>query len=110
MSSHQTFLTPPPDHSKSVLAVAVGLGLALVIHFSLSYKLPTPGDNIHSLPFGGYYKDGTKTVHYNSPGRGPKVSGPAPILLVFALIFALHVLRKRDTSHRPHHSGCPHCS
>ncbi|BAA03052.1 triple gene block protein 2 [Papaya mosaic virus] len=111
MSSHQNFLTPPPDHSKAILAVAVGVGLAIVLHFSLSYKLPSPGDNIHSLPFGGTYRDGTKSIIYNSPHRGPGQSGALPIITVFAIIeCTLHVLRKRDNPVRPQHSDCPNCS
>lgn len=110
MSSHQNFLTPPPDHSKAILAVAIGVGLALVIHFSLSYKLPSPGDNIHHLPFGGSYRDGTKSISYNSPSRAPRNSEFLPIALVFFIIGALHVLRKRDSNNRADHLGCPNCS
>uniref|UniRef100_A0AAU7L1W5 Movement protein TGB2 n=1 Tax=Hibiscus chlorotic speck associated virus 2 TaxID=3143943 RepID=A0AAU7L1W5_9VIRU len=60
-------LSPPPDHSKAVLVLVIGVSLGVIIYFLTSYKGPSVGDNIHNLPFGGFYQDGTKKVIYNSP-------------------------------------------
>nr|ABI95137.1 TGB2 protein [Coleus vein necrosis virus] len=59
----------PPDNTKSILAIATGAGLALVLYTLTRSTLPQVGDNIHSLPHGGFYKDGTKTISYCSPSK-----------------------------------------
>nr|QYF50182.1 MAG: triple gene block protein 2 [Guangdong betaflexivirus] len=62
-------LTPPPDYSRAVLCCAIGLSLVLLVLVYSRSTLPGVGDNLHSLPHGGYYKDGTKTIHYNPPNK-----------------------------------------
>nr|ACG60022.1 triple gene block protein 2 [Carrot carlavirus WM-2008] len=57
----------PPDNSKAVLAVAVGLSLAVITFALTRNNLPQVGDNIHSLPHGGCYSDGTKRISYFAP-------------------------------------------
>lgn len=62
-------LTAPPDHTKTWTVAAIGLSIVL---FTLVYSrstLPQVGDNIHSLPHGGYYKDGTKQIFYGAPHK-----------------------------------------
>ncbi|ANW11494.1 TGB2 [Senna mosaic virus] len=110
MSEHLHSLTPPPDHSRSVLAVAVGLGVALVVFSFRNYSLPTPGDNIHHLPFGGSYRDGTKSVHYSGPRGGQTTFWAWPIVAIPALSLLIYVLsqRSRDKSGGVH--ICPCCS
>nr|AHJ80273.1 triple gene block protein 2 [Cherry twisted leaf associated virus]UCJ00508.1 triple gene block 2 [Cherry twisted leaf associated virus] len=58
-------LHPPTDFSKPLLFAAVGVSLALLCATYKASYLPAVGDNIHSLPHGGAYRDGTKAVNYN---------------------------------------------
>ncbi|AID51403.1 TGB-2 [Cherry twisted leaf associated virus] len=58
-------LTPPTDFSRPLLFAAAGISLALLCATFKANYLPTVGDNIHSLPHGGSYRDGTKAVNYN---------------------------------------------
>nr|QCY49521.1 triple gene block 2 protein [Shallot latent virus] len=62
-------LSPPPDHTKTYFACAVGVCIALCLYALTRSTLPHVGDNIHSLPHGGCYQDGTKRIVYNSPAR-----------------------------------------
>lgn len=62
-------LSPPPDNSKAIFAAAVGLSLVLLVLVYSRNTLPQVGDNIHSLPHGGVYRDGTKSVFYGAPGK-----------------------------------------
>nr|QDK54731.1 triple gene block protein 2 [Apple stem pitting virus] len=90
----------PPDYSKSVFPVAVGVAVAVVLFALTRSTLPQVGDNIHNLPHGGNYQDGTKRISY----CGPKDSFPSsslipsgtPMILgiVVFLIFAIHVSEK----------------
>nr|AKN20445.1 triple gene block protein 2 [Cherry rusty mottle associated virus] len=58
-------LKPPIDYSKPLLCAAIGVTVALVGAVLRADNLPRVGDNIHSLPHGGLYRDGTKSVNYN---------------------------------------------
>nr|QZA75356.1 triple gene block protein 2 [Cowpea mild mottle virus]UZP17169.1 triple gene block 2 [Cowpea mild mottle virus] len=60
-------LSPPPDHTKSFLALAVGIGLSLVVWALNRYTYPVAGDSQHRFPFGGCYRDGTKSAIYHRP-------------------------------------------
>nr|QQX32713.1 TGB2 [Butterbur mosaic virus]QQX32736.1 triple gene block 2 [Butterbur mosaic virus] len=62
-------LSPPPDNTKTFLALAIGVSLAVILFVATRSTLPHVGDNIHHLPHGGRYRDGTKTIDYCSPGR-----------------------------------------
>ncbi|QCY49484.1 Triple gene block 2 protein [Shallot virus S] len=62
-------LSPPPNYTTSVLAGIIGVGTALVLFTLTRSTLPHTGDNIHHLPHGGCYQDGTKRIFYNSPSR-----------------------------------------
>jgi len=68
-------LTPPPDYSKAVFALAVGASLAILVGLWSRSTLPHVGDNIHHLPHGGVYRDGTKAVLYGSPKKLNSVEG-----------------------------------
>nr|QDG00803.1 triple gene block protein 2 [Apple stem pitting virus] len=90
----------PPDYSKSVFPIAVGVAVAVVLFTLTRSTLPQVGDNIHNLPHGGNYQDGTKRISY----CGPKDSFPSsslipsgtPMILgiVVFLIFAIHVTQE----------------
>ncbi|AUG45970.1 TGB2 [Babaco mosaic virus] len=107
MSELPRSLTPPSDNSSAILAVAVGIGLALFTFTLLSYKLPVPGDNIHSLPFGGYYRDGTKSISYNSPRSQASASKSVPALLVLALVAAIYGITWGDKNRARGVRACP---
>ncbi|AIB00371.1 triple gene block 2 [Yam virus X] len=84
-------LTPPPDHSTTFRIAAATVGLALIFFTLTRSTLPHVGDNIHHLPHGGCYRDGTKTIKYNSPSANanntPAWALPA-VLILSALIYA----------------------
>nr|QCH00872.1 triple gene block 2 [Shallot yellow stripe virus]QCH00881.1 triple gene block 2 [Shallot latent virus] len=86
-------LSPPPDHTKTYFASAVGICLALCLYTLTRSTLPHVGDNIHSLPHGGCYRDGTKKIIYNSPARNFPSSnlllGFSSPLCLLALLFGL---------------------
>nr|UCR98564.1 triple gene block 2 [Apple stem pitting virus] len=94
----------PPDYSKSVYPVAVGVAIAVVLFTLTRSTLPQVGDNIHNLPHGGNYQDGTKRISY----CGPKESFPSSSLLssgtpmilglIFSLILAIYVSEKWNKS------------
>ncbi|QIL68842.1 triple gene block protein 2 [Papaya virus X] len=109
MSGRPLTLTPPADLSKVYLPLAIGIALTLVIYAITRSTLPYVGDSTHALPHGGFYKDGTKTIHYHGIGRNFRTSaGLLPLLLAFSLPLIIYVsslpfLRSSTRS-------CPHCS
>nr|QED43235.1 TGB2 [Garlic common latent virus] len=62
-------LLPPPDNTKAVLAVAIGCSIGLALFVLTRSTLPHVGDNLHSLPHGGSYRDGTKSINYCGPKK-----------------------------------------
>nr|QED43571.1 TGB2 [Garlic latent virus] len=70
-------LLPPPDNTKAILAVAIGCGIGLALFVLTRSTLPHVGDNLHSLPHGGSYRDGTKAINY----CGPRKNYPSSNLL-----------------------------
>ncbi|AFP73390.1 TGB2 [Sweet potato C6 virus] len=96
-------LTPPPDHSKSLLAICVGIAIALVLYSLTRSNLPHVGDNLHSLPHGGCYQDGTKSISYNSPARTYPASTLLaksafnPFLIVLLLSACIFILSKNQS-------------
>nr|WNN25165.1 TGB2 [Hosta virus X] len=85
-------LTPPPNYTPVLLAVVIGVGLAVVTNQLTRSTLPHVGDNIHSLPHGGNYQDGTKSVIYRGPAPFQRSHSTAPpfiavLLLTFAIWF-----------------------
>lgn len=83
-------LVPPADHSKSFLALSIGVALAVFAWTVTRSTLPQVGDNIHSLPHGGYYRDGTKAIHYGGPGSvGDKAFIKASPELMWVVVMCL---------------------
>lgn len=99
-------LTPPPDYSKAVLAVAIGLAAALLVHQLTRSTIPHSGDNIHSLPFGGSYVDGTKRIRYEGPSRSNTGHFWLPALIVAVLPGVIWLGRPRTA----HICRCPLCA
>nr|QTU68642.1 triple gene block protein 2 [Potato virus X] len=103
MSAQGHRLTAPVNSEK--VYIVLGLSFALIsITFLLSRNnLPHVGDNIHSLPHGGAYRDGTKAVLYNSPNFGSRTSlsngknaAFAVVLLLSLLIYGSRCLPQRN--------------
>ncbi|QVY19180.1 triple gene block protein 2 [Clivia carlavirus A] len=100
-------LSPPPDNTKVHACAAIGGAIALCIFLLTRNNLPHVGDNIHSLPHGGRYRDGTKSITYCSPGRnfpsanlfaGGKFYAFIACLLLSLIIFTL--TRRRESTCR----------
>nr|WNN29046.1 TGBp2 [Mentha arvensis robigovirus 1] len=102
-------LTPPPNYSLLLLPAAAGCALAFVINALRSNNLPHTGDNIHSLPYGGSYSDGTKVVNYGGShflARGQVNNSFIPLLSVLIISFLIYVSNKlsRPAVHFVHYS------
>nr|QAU20931.1 triple gene block 2 [Cowpea mild mottle virus] len=82
-------LVPPPDHSKSYFAAAVGISISLIILALNRYVYPVGGDSQHRFPFGGCYRDGTKAAIYNRPSL-PRSSGTS--LSKLEILFGILIL------------------
>jgi len=88
-------LTPPPNYTQTYLAAALGLSAAVLVGLLTRATLPHVGDLQHSLPHGGKYRDGTKSVDYCSPRKlnslergavGQWLIWPVVILLVCVIL------------------------
>nr|QUW17170.1 triple gene block 2 [Chrysanthemum virus B] len=105
-------LTPPPDHTKVLLVVAIGLSVvASILTYSRS-TLPQVGDHSHLLPHGGVYKDGTKTIVYGGPRKLNSLEGGLnlpvqPWFLVIVLSAAIFLLSYRSGHRRCICGRCP---
>nr|AJD23373.1 triple gene block protein 2 [Yam virus X]AJD23378.1 triple gene block protein 2 [Yam virus X]AJD23383.1 triple gene block protein 2 [Yam virus X]AJD23388.1 triple gene block protein 2 [Yam virus X] len=86
-------LTPPPDYKQVYLVFVVGLSVALGCYILTRSTLPHVGDNLHSLPHGGTYADGTKRIIYHRPSGPLQSHGNnfIPLGLVLLLIFLIYV-------------------
>nr|CAA74275.1 unnamed protein product [Strawberry mild yellow edge virus] len=91
-------LTPPPDHSITYRILAVGLCSCCAIYAATRSTLPHTGDNLHSLPYGGKYSDGTKSICYSGPGPTPDIPTHLPALLVLVLVIAIYASSRLDFS------------
>ncbi|DAZ85790.1 TPA_asm: triple gene block protein 2 [Cardamom virus X] len=90
-------LQPPPDYSKPVGVAIITLAAAICLWTITRSTLPHTGDNIHALPHGGCYRDGTKQIRYNSP-RGnttPLNSKLVALAAILAIIIALRLRGRR---------------
>ncbi|QEJ80619.1 triple gene block protein 2 [Cherry robigovirus 5] len=105
-------LTPPPDYTKAILCGCIGVCAALVVTTVKTDYSAQVGDNIHKLPHGGSYKDGTKSVVYagklfdSSNHSSPNYSDNFwAFIFVWLLIFLIYVslkCSKRDRSFHYH--------
>nr|QNT38356.1 TGB2 [Cherry virus Turkey] len=104
-------LTPPPNYTSAVLCGCAGVCAALiVVSLKSDYSAPV-GDNIHRLPHGGSYKDGTKSVVY--AGRFFEGKGHLGLeedfnnfwvfTVVWLLIFLIYVSHKCTSRNRSFH-------
>nr|UKY18869.1 ORF2 [Butterbur mosaic virus] len=108
-------LLPPPDNTKSFLALAVGVSCAVILFVATRSTLPHVGDNIHHLPHGGRYRDGTKSIDYCSPGKSAPSSSfrgewYALILVLGISIYLLIDYRSKVCSRCGVNHRCGHTS
>nr|AQM55958.1 ORF3 [Bamboo mosaic virus]AQM55993.1 ORF3 [Bamboo mosaic virus] len=106
-------LARPPDNTKSYLVLAIGIASALFLYTLTRNTLPHTGDNIHHLPHGGRYVDGTKGILYNSP-TSSYPSSSLPFTMVIALATTLFLITKNlfnpiPTTPRVYAPLCLHC-
>lgn len=85
-------LSAPPDYTKVLLIAVFGLGLGFVIYNLTAYRGPHVGDNIHSLPFGGDYIDGTKRINYCGPKQKSRVDFGNTNLIALVCVLILSLL------------------
>ncbi|AAK28491.1 triple gene block protein 3 [Banana mild mosaic virus] len=90
-------LSRPPDYTKVLLVSSLAVGTAIIIHFLRRSELPHVGDNLHHLPYGGSYCDGTKRINYGGSHNKHSLITFNPLLLVFILSALIYVLSKRDS-------------
>ncbi|ASJ78779.1 triple gene block protein 2 [Vanilla latent virus] len=96
---------PPPDHSKTYTALAIGAGAAVILFVLRQNTLPHVGDNIHHLPHGGCYQDGNKRITYGRLGNTSTHSWHV-LLLIFLLSAAIYISSHRRFRVELH---CAHC-
>lgn len=89
-------LSRPPDYSKTLLVGSLAIGVATIIHFLRKNELPHVGDNLHYLPYGGSYCDGTKSINYQGSNDRKQVIPFNPLLLIFILSALIYVSSRRD--------------
>nr|UDF48719.1 triple gene block protein 2 [Cowpea mild mottle virus] len=98
-------LTAPPDYTKAFTYLVIGLSICVGLYTLTRHTTPIAGDNIHRLPFGGCYKDGTKSILYNRPGLSSQPFlnfGKLEAFLMVVIISGLIVFsssRKAKTCH-----------
>lgn len=94
---------PPPDHSKSFLAVAIGGAIGLIALIVTRDQTPHVGDNIHHLPHGGHYRDGNKCISYFPKQSSTALKAPYgfwPVAVILTILCALHILNYFDGRRR----------
>lgn len=94
----------PPNYVNVALCASLGVSLSLILFTIRSSNLPFSGDQFHSLPHGGSYRDGTKSIGYNSPSGGSPNSYdslrfPAfcVVISIILILNALHLSRRRGS-------------
>nr|WAB21224.1 triple gene block protein 3 [Banmivirus BanMMV] len=90
-------LSRPPDYTKVLFVGTLAVGTAIVIHFLRRSELPHVGDNLHHLPYGGSYCDGTKKINYGGSHNNKQSSVFNPLLLIFVLSALIYGLSRRDS-------------
>lgn len=90
-------LSRPPDYTKVLLVGALAVGTAVIIHFLRRNELPHVGDNLHHLPHGGSYCDGTKIINYGGSHNSKRLITFNPLLLVFLLSALIYALSRHDS-------------
>ncbi|BAG06156.1 triple gene block protein 2 [Phaius virus X] len=100
-------LQPPTDYTRIYSFLVIGVSCVTILYLLTRSTLPHVGDNIHHLPHGGCYRDGTKSIYYGSAKRG---SHPYPdklwaFLAISGLVFAIYWTRPR----RACPCTCPRC-
>nr|WAB21269.1 triple gene block protein 3 [Banmivirus BanMMV] len=90
-------LSRPPDYTKVLFVGSLAVGTAVIIHFLRRSELPHVGDNLHHLPYGGSYCDGTKRINYGGSHNNKQSYLSNPLLLIFILSALIYGLSRRDS-------------
>nr|AXB54699.1 TGBp2 [Pepino mosaic virus]AXB54703.1 TGBp2 [Pepino mosaic virus]AXB54707.1 TGBp2 [Pepino mosaic virus]AXB54711.1 TGBp2 [Pepino mosaic virus] len=85
-------LTPRADLTDTYKIIAIAFLLSACIYFQNSHYQPVAGDNLHRLPFGGQYQDGTKKISYFSQQQSYFHSGNKLNVLILILILTLGIV------------------
>nr|QQG34649.1 TGB2 [Cymodocea nodosa foveavirus 1] len=103
-------LVAPANKWKELKIPIIILSCSIVLYVLTRSTLPYSGDNIHALPHGGKYCDGTKTILYNKPGGSyPSIKLPLNlpiILLPLSLIIILHAINRSNQNN----TVCTRCN
>ncbi|ABG48662.1 ORF 3 [Malva mosaic virus] len=105
-------LTAPTNYEQVYKILAIGVLSCLSIYALRASHLPHVGDNLHHLPHGGNYVDGTKRISYFKPhtshGANYKWSAACAIGFLSLLIFAQTRFNSRPVSTSVR--VCAHCT
>nr|CAJ14329.1 triple gene block protein 2 [Pepino mosaic virus] len=85
-------LTPRADLTDTYKIIAIAFLLSACIYFQNSPYQPVAGDNLHSLPFGGQYQDGTKKISYFPQQQSYFHSGNKLNVLILIFILTLGIV------------------
>lgn len=85
-------LTPRADLTDTYKIIAIALLLSACIYFQNSHYQPVAGDNLHRLPFGGQYQDGTKKISYFPQQQSYFHSGNKLNVLILIFILTLGIV------------------
>nr|QED43056.1 TGB2 [Asparagus virus 3] len=105
-------LTPPTNYESVFKILAIGALSCLSIYALRANQLPHTGDNVHHLPHGGNYADGTKRIQYFRPGGKlhdhSKFTAGCVVLFLTLLILVQSQWPSRTIRSSVH--VCTHCS
>ncbi|BAE44213.1 triple gene block protein 2 [Potexvirus ecsalstroemeriae] len=105
-------LTPPPNYENVYKLVALGFICVGIILATKSNHNHHTGDQQHSLPFGGIYRDGTKTVSYFRPSdpitHSNKWLAFSSVITISLIIWLCSKFSPGDR--RPLPPVCSHCT
>nr|CAJ14221.1 triple gene block protein 2 [Pepino mosaic virus] len=85
-------LTPRADLTDTYKTIAIAFLLSACIYSQNSHYQPVAGDNLHRLPFGGQYQDGTKKISYFPQQQSYFPSGNKLNVLILIFILTLGIV------------------
>nr|AXB54207.1 TGBp2 [Pepino mosaic virus] len=85
-------LTPRADLTDTYKIIAIAFLLSACIYFQNSHYQPVAGDNLHRLPFGGQYQDGTKKISYFPQQQSYFHSGNKLNVIILIFILTLGII------------------
>ncbi|BBI37362.1 triple gene block protein 2 [Cnidium virus X] len=91
-----------PDTQQQTFRTLIACVCVVAAFWALTRStLPHVGDPSHSLPFGGWYKDGTKSFAFNGQQSGPNSNHKSlALVLALVIIIVLHALARRSNNNQ----------